>query len=148
MWKHLANLSAMSTNPKSAAGAPALGTVARKFSRFLLVGGLCTGLQYVLLIALVEGAALSPTLASTIGYLASSAVNYLLNYSFTFRSAAQHRHALPKFVLISSVGLILNAAITFAGTALLGVQHYLLAQVAATCVTLLWNFFANHRWTF
>jgi putative flippase GtrA len=139
----------MSTNPKSVAAAHApLGTVARKFSRFLLVGGLCTGLQYVLLIALVEGAALSPTLASTVGYLASSAVNYLLNYSFTFRSAAQHRHALPKFVLISSVGLILNAAITFAGTALLGVQHYLLAQVAATCITLLWNFFANHRWTF
>jgi putative flippase GtrA len=139
----------MSTNPKSAAGThAAFGSTARKFSRFLLVGGLCTGLQYVLLVALVEGAALSPTLASTIGYLASSAVNYLLNYSFTFRSAAQHRQALPKFVLISSCGLILNGAVTFAGTALLGVQHYLVAQVAATCVTLLWNFFANHRWTF
>jgi putative flippase GtrA len=139
----------MPTNPKSAVDAHAApGSVARKFSRFLLVGGVCTGLQYVLLIALVEGAALSATLASTIGYLASSVVNYLLNYSFTFRSAAQHRHALPKFVLISSCGLVLNAAVTFAGTSLLGAQHYLVAQVAATCVTLLWNFFANHRWTF
>ena len=75
-------------------------------------------------------------------------MNYLLNYIFTFQSAAQHRHALPKFALISACGLILNGAVTFAGVSLLGVQHYVAAQVAATCMTLLWNFFANHRWTF
>jgi putative flippase GtrA len=121
--------------------------IAHKFGRFLLVGGLCTGLQYLLLVALVEGLGLSATIASTIGYAASSVVNYFLNYSFTFNSAQRHRRSLPRFVLIGVFGLLLNGAVTFVGTSIYGV-HYLLAQVAATIVTLLWNFLANLRWTF
>ena len=121
--------------------------IVHKFGRFLLVGALCTGLQYLVLVALVEGLGLSATAASTIGYAASSAVNYFLNYSFTFNSAARHRRSLPRFVLIGVFGLLLNGAVTFVGTSIYGV-HYLLAQVAATIVTLLWNFLANLRWTF
>jgi putative flippase GtrA len=118
-----------------------------KLGRFLLVGALCTGLQYLLLVALVEGLGLSATVASTIGYAASSVVNYFLNYSYTFNSAQRHRRSLPRFVLIGVFGLLLNGAVTFVGTSIYGV-HYLLAQVAATIVTLLWNFLANLRWTF
>jgi len=125
---------------------PALPMV-HKFGRFLLVGALCTGLQYLLLVALVEGLGLSATVASTIGYAASSVLNYLLNYSFTFNSAERHRRSLPRFVLIGAFGLLLNGAVTFVGTDIYGV-HYLYAQVAATIVTLLWNFLANLRWTF
>lgn len=118
-----------------------------KFSRFLLVGGLCTALQYALLILFVEALHMSPTPASTIGYVASSLVNYLLSYSFTFRSNADHRRALPRFILIALCGVALNAAVTYTGTAVLGLQ-YLLAQVIATAVTLVWNFVVNLRWTF
>lgn len=118
-----------------------------KFGRFLLVGALCTGLQYLMLVALVEGLGLSAPIASTIGYAASSAVNYFLSYSFTFASAERHRRSLPRFVLIGVVGLLMNGAVTFVGINIYGV-HYLLAQVAATIVTLAWNFLANLRWTF
>ncbi len=118
-----------------------------KFSRFLLVGGLCTALQYALLILFVEEMRLSPTMASTIGYVASSLVNYLLNYSFTFKSTAEHRRSMPRFMVIALCGVALNAAVTFVGTTVLGL-HYLLAQVIATCLTLVWNFVANMRWTF
>ena len=121
--------------------------ITHRFGRFLLVGGFCTGLQYLLLVALVEGPGLSATMASTIGYAASSAVNYYLSYSFTFNSASRHRRSLPRFVLVGLVGLLLNGAVTFVGTSIFGV-HYLLAQAAATVVTLLWNFLANLRWTF
>ena len=118
-----------------------------KFSRFLLVGGVCTVLQYALLILFVEEIHTSPTVASTIGYVASSLVNYLLNYSFTFRSTAGHRRSVPRFLVIALCGLALNGAVTFLGTAVLGL-HYLLVQVIATCLTLIWNFVANLRWTF
>jgi putative flippase GtrA len=138
----------MSSNQKTVMGGPsAAATILRKLGRFLLVGGFCTALQYLILAALVEWLDFSPTLASTIGYIASSAVNYFLNYSFTFESMAKHRHSLPKFLLITGCGLILNGAVTFLGTTIYG-AHYLVAQAAATCVTLLWNFFANLRWTF
>jgi putative flippase GtrA len=122
-------------------------SVAQKFGRFLLVGGLCTGLQYLLLVVLVEKTGFSATLASTIGYLASSVVNYFLNYSFTFNSVARHRHSLPRFLLIGLCGLLLNGAVTFIGTNVYG-ANYLVAQATATFVTLLWNFLVNLRWTF
>jgi putative flippase GtrA len=121
--------------------------VAHKFLKFLMVGGFCTALQYVILIAMVEGSGISATLASTVGYAVSSAVNYYLNYSFTFKSDAEHGRSIPRFLLIAGCGLLLNGAITYLGTAVFGL-HYLLAQVAATIVALLWNFLANLRWTF
>jgi putative flippase GtrA len=121
--------------------------VAHKFLNFLMVGGFCTALQYVILIAMVEGSGISATLASTVGYAVSSAVNYYLNYSFTFKSDAEHGRSIPRFLLIAGCGLLLNGAITYLGTAVFGL-HYLLAQVAATIVALLWNFLANLRWTF
>jgi putative flippase GtrA len=120
---------------------------ASRFARFLLVGGLCTALQYLILVAGVRGFGLSATLSSTLGYVASTAVNYYLNHRFTFASESLHRHALPRFLLIVCCGLALNAAVTFVGTSIYGL-HYIVAQMLATCVTLLWNFLANSRWTF
>jgi putative flippase GtrA len=127
-------------------GSP-LTQLINKFGRFLLVGGLCTAIQYALLVLLTEFANFTPTVASTVGYLCSSLVNYLLSYSFTFGSAARHRQSLPRFVLIMTVGVGLNAAVTFVGSTVWGL-HYLIAQAMATCITLLWNFWANLRWTF
>jgi putative flippase GtrA len=115
--------------------------------RFILVGGFCTALQYVLLVALVEQFRLSATVSSTIGYIVSSAANYLLNYSFTFRSTSPHTHSLPRFLLVAGCGVVLNGTVTYLGTAVFGI-HYLVAQAAATTVTLLWNFVANLRWTY
>ncbi len=137
----------MPTDQKAVVGTRPAASVGRKLGRFLLVGGFCTLLQYALLIVLVEGFALSATLASTIGYILSASVNYVLSYFFTFESAAQHRRSLPRFWLITGCGLVLNGVVTFIGTTICG-AHYLVAQAAATCVTLLWNFFANLRWTF
>ena len=126
---------------------PSLLRLLPKFSRFVLVGAFCTGLQWLVLILLTEIVRIHPTTASTIGYALSALVNYWLNYSFTFSSSASHRRALPRFSLIMVIGLVLNAAVTFVGTTVCGV-HYLIAQAAATGVTLLWNFWANHRWSF
>jgi putative flippase GtrA len=115
--------------------------------RFLLVGGFCTALQYLILVVLVEEFRLSATISSTIGYVLSSAANYLLNYSFTFRSASPHKRSLPRFLIIAGCGVVLNGTVTYLGTTVFG-AHYLVAQVAATIVTLLWNFMANLRWTY
>ena len=117
-----------------------------RFIRFALVGGVATGIQYVILIALVHGRDMSPAVASTIGYVASAGVNYFLNYRFTFRSNRSHGPALLKFALLASVGLLINAGLM---KLLVGLGwYYVLAQVCATGVVLLWNFFGNSVWTF
>jgi putative flippase GtrA len=118
-----------------------------RFARFLVVGGSATALQYVLVVAFVEWADWTPPVGSTAAYLASAVYNYLLSRRFTFRSTRQHRSALPRFLVVLAVGLMLNALIVWAGCNVAG-QHYLLAQLAATLTTLCWNYHASLRWAF
>lgn len=117
-----------------------------RFIRFTAVGGFATAIQYVLLIALVRGAGMAPTPASSIGFVLSAVVNYLLNYRFTFQSSRPHGPAATKFALLAGTGLLINAAIMHVLTGM-GV-HYLLAQLCATGVVLFWNFIGNSLWTF
>jgi putative flippase GtrA len=117
-----------------------------RFLRFALVGAVATCIQYTILIALVHGRDVSPTLASSLGFIAGAVVNYILNYRFTFRSRSQHGPAVAKFVLLAGVGLLLNAGLM---RLLVGAGwNYLLAQVCATGIVLLWNFSGNSLWTF
>ena len=114
--------------------------------RFSLVGGIATAIQYALLILLVHGFGMAPTPASSIGFVLSAGVNYLLNHRFTFRSDRPHAAAAAKFGLLAGIGLLINAAIMHLMIA--GGVHYLLAQVGATGVVLFWNFLGNSVWTF
>jgi len=117
-----------------------------RFIRFSIVGAVATAIQYVLLVLLVRGFEMAPTPASSIGFVLSAGVNYLLNYHFTFESDRPHGPAVAKFAALAATGLLINAAIMHLMVAA-GV-HYLLAQVCATGVVLLWNFIGNSLWTF
>jgi putative flippase GtrA len=117
-----------------------------RFVRYLAVGGIATAIQYVLLILLVHALGMAPTPASTIGFALSAVVNYLLNYSFTFRSDRPHGPAVAKFATLAGSGLLINAIIMHLMVAA-GVR-YLIAQICATGVVLFWNFIGNTIWTF
>jgi putative flippase GtrA len=118
-----------------------------QFLRFLVIGGLCTGLQYLVLIAAVEWGGVDPLIASGAGFVLSAVLNYLLNRLYTWGGRAEHRVAVTRFVLVVGSGLVLN---------LLGMRllhgylhwHYVPAQVLTTLVTLLWNFMWHRYWTF
>ena len=124
-----------------------LGRTAGQFLRFATVGGIATLIQYLILIALVQGVNMHAVWASSIGFVVSAICNYLLNYRFTFRSNARHRQAMVKFFLVAGVGLVLNGLIMLVATEYLHV-YYLLAQILATGLVLLWNFTGNRLWTF
>jgi putative flippase GtrA len=113
--------------------------------RFGLVGGVATGIQYVILILLVrEGVA--PPVASAIGFVVSAFGNYLLNYHFTFRSRENHGPAALKFVTLAAGGLVISYVMMHV---LVGAGwYYLLAQVLVTAVVFMWNFVGNSVWTF
>lgn len=115
--------------------------------RFSIVGGIATLVQYLILIALVMASDFSPAIASTIGFVISSLVNYILNYSFTFKSSKPHTETLTRFLIISVCGLIINYLFMQIGTRAFNL-HYLFVQLAATAATLLWNFSLNHLWSF
>ena len=118
-----------------------------QFLNFAWVGTVATALQYLVLIVLVQFGDLKPALASSLGYAAGAGINYLLNYYYTFASERRHFQAMLKFLTVAVIGLAVNSLIVAVATEKLRL-HYLLAQVIATGVVLMWNFSANRLWTF
>lgn len=121
--------------------------IARQFSAFSMVGVVGTAVHYGVMALLVEAASWQPAPGSAGGFLASAIVSYWLNYKLTFSSGIAHHRALPKFLLVGSVGLALNTVLVGLLTGY-GGFHWLAAQLVATFTVLCWNFGANLLWTF
>ena len=114
--------------------------------KFIAVGGTATVIHFAVLVSLVEMLGWHPTLATTIGYLTSAGFNYGANRALTFRSAAEHRSALPKFAAMCVAGASLNAGLMWLFVQL--GSHYIVAQLAATVAVLVFNFTVASRWVF
>lgn len=119
----------------------------RQAFTFAGVGVVGTGVQYAVLLWLVQFGHLMPVVASTFGFAGGALVNYILNYYITFRSTKRHVVAMCRFFSIAAAGVVLNGALMYAGTRILGV-HYLVAQVMATGMVFASNFLGNRLWTF
>ena len=118
-----------------------------KFLRFASVGVAGTIAHYAVLVAIVEALNGRAIVGSSFGFLVGAAVNYVLNYHYTFRSNKEHKETMPKFYLIASIGFVVNGLIVYL-FAHIGGANYLFAQVVATAIVLVWGFAANHLWTF
>lgn len=121
--------------------------VAWQFPMFAVVGLVGTAAHYATLIALVEVVSVNPALSSSVGFFIGAVVNYGLNYRYTFRSSSPHAKAMPRFVLVASVGAMINALLVWLLTQAWSI-HYLPAQVAATGGVLTWNFLGSRYWAF
>lgn len=124
-----------------------LKSVVRQFIRFTGVGAIGTGVHYLTLIVLVQGAAAPPVPASVAGFVLGALTNYFLNYRYTFNSNHRHREAMTRFFVVALAGLVLNTLVMQLATGWLAL-HYLIAQVLATGMVLVWNFTGNRMWTF
>ncbi len=112
-----------------------------------MIGAVGTGGHFLTLILLVELAGLSAVWATTAGFSVGALINYFLNYHLTFKSDKAHREAMLKFFMVALLGAGMNMLIVFIGVDML-VLHYLLVQLFASALVLLWNFSANKLWTF
>lgn len=118
-----------------------------QFLLFLLIGGFATAMHFMVLVVLVQSGLLSPVPASTAGFVLSAFLNYGLNRHYTFESDSPHARALPRFTVVATTALGLNALLLHLMHVLVGL-HYVPAQVVATTGTLIWNFALNRSWTF
>ncbi len=124
-----------------------MARVIEQFLRFGGVGVLAALGHYGTLALLVELAALGPVPATLGGYVVGGVISYALNRQWTFASAARHRDAIGKFVLVAAVGFVLTGLAMAALTGPLRL-HYLLAQLVTTGIVMLWSFWASKLWTF
>ncbi|MFN0316714.1 MAG: GtrA family protein [Burkholderiales bacterium] len=109
------------------------------------IGAACT--HFAILVVLAEAVKMNVIAASTCAFLAAAVLSYALNQRFTFTRTTSHASALSKFLLVSALGLALNAGLMSALIALASL-HYLVAQVIAAGVVLAWNYTGNRLWTF
>jgi putative flippase GtrA len=117
------------------------------FLRYVGAGGIGTAVHYVTLTLIVELFGVNPALATAFGATAGAAVNYVLNYHFTFASKVSHARTLPRFAAVAALSALMNAAGMWYAVRRLHV-HYLLAQLACTLAVLLVGYALNKIWTF
>jgi len=122
------------------------GTIGQ-FLLFAGVGAIGTLGHYTTLIVLVQFWAVDPVFASSFGFVVGAMINYILNYHFTFQSDKRHAEALTKFLIVATIGAGINGSIMYIGVENTNI-NYLVVQIFATCVVLLWNFVVNKLWTF
>ncbi len=122
------------------------GTVGQ-FLMFAGIGVVGTIGHYTVLIVLVQFWAVDPVIASSLGFVVGAVINYILNYHFTFQSDKQHAEALTKFLIVAAVGAGINGLIMYYGVENTNI-NYMVVQVFATLVVLMWNFVVNKLWTF
>jgi putative flippase GtrA len=117
-----------------------------QFFRFVSVGAFGTALHYAVLVFFVSLLNCDPAVGAMAGAACGAAFNYLLNRCFTFRSDRPHTEALPRFVLLAGIGVLLNGVIV-KGLTMVTV-NYLASQVAATLTIFILNFFLSKLWIF
>jgi len=117
----------------------------QRFVFYAFMGAMGTAAQYLILVALVSLHVCGPVVASSLGMIAGACVNYALNYRFTFRSNAGHKHAMPRFMAIATFGFAINL---FIMSVLTGRFQYLAAQLVSTFAVLLFTYSANSSWSF
>lgn len=109
--------------------------------KFGIVGILATLLDYVVMIVLTEVFGVPPVASSTISFSISVVFNYLasMRYVFSHREDMSRRREFIIFLVLSIIGLGINAALMWVGTELAGID-YRIVKLFATAVVMVWNF--------
>lgn len=121
-----------------------------QFFRYVFVGGLATVVDWgisALLFYVVFGCKYAVA-ANTISFAAGLVTNYLLSTMWIFKKSKVKSKAAEfiGFTLIGIVGLLITAGVTVLFRHWLiavTMAYQIIAKVAATAISLLWNFFAR-----
>ena len=119
----------------------------RSLVRFGLTGALATVTHVTVFVLLVELMQLRPVIASVPAFGVAVGVSYFLNYRWTFTASGPHRVMLPRFVLVSVTGLVLNLLITYLFVDVWGLW-YGLALMVIIMVIPLSTYLLSKFWVF
>jgi putative flippase GtrA len=122
-----------------------------EFFRYVIVGGISFIADFAFLVifkeVVLKSFPYSLYIASLMGFLAGSAVNYILSVRFVFLSAK--KAGLGKgtkdrivFILIGAAGLLINEAGMYIGSDVLGI-YYMFVKVFVVGAVMVWNYAAR-----
>jgi putative flippase GtrA len=113
-----------------------------QFIRFVVVGGICTAVNYVIFFVLDRYIGVHYLIASTIGFLTGLVCGFYINKYWTFSKEDADKSYFVKYLLLYSFSLAVNLFILNFLVENYQV-HKMVAQVIATGTTVLSNFFGS-----
>lgn len=124
-----------------------IGSRGYELFKFGIVGGTGVVVYYAILWSLVEVLHIPVLLSTSMTYLAVTIQNYLLHFTWTFRSVRSHAASFPRFLLLNIGGFFMNWIIMY-----LGVEHfghsYLIVQAVSILLIGTCNFALSANWIF
>ena len=118
-----------------------------RLSRFAMVGLLTAGIYYGLawiLFAYLDTRAL---FSSSVACVTALAFNYHAHYHWTFSADAPHGSVLTRYLVMVSVGTLLNGAIMYWGVDVWA-GNFFLVQTLAAATMVCWSLCLSHLWVF
>ncbi|NBC34526.1 MAG: GtrA family protein [Alphaproteobacteria bacterium] len=123
----------------------ALWPHSREFVLYGAVSGAGLAVDLALLIGLTELVGIPYLLSAAIGFTMGAVVVYALSIGWVFQARTYRDRPANEFILfvmIGIAGLILNQAILYAGTDMIG-AHYTFSKMVAIGFVFSWNFGAR-----
>ena len=118
-----------------------------RFFRYTVSGVIATIVHVGILTFLVELIYLNPTVSSAIGFIVACCLNYILQHYLVFSANGKHTVLVLRYVVVTLSTFVINIGLFWCLYHLVGVW-YPAAQLIATGMIFLLNFFINRSYTF
>ena len=112
--------------------------------KFLLVGGMATIIDFVLLYFLKDIIKLDLIIANSLSFIISVIYNYYASITFVFNVDKNNTKVFIIFVLFSAAGLGINNIILWILTNVFKL-YYLLSKIIATVFVMIFNFVTRKK---
>lgn len=118
----------------------------KQFGKFAIVGVMSLAVDYALLMFLVEACKADLFFSTTVSFIASVIVNYVLSmkYVFDHREGMSRKREFTIFAILSAVGLGLNDLYMFVGVTMLNIGYQAMKLISTFLVTW-YNFFSRRK---
>lgn len=115
--------------------------------RFLVVGGVCAAIYFLICFGLQEYAGLNPFVSSFCAYVICFWIGYGSQRGLAFRSSVKHSVAVRRYFLLHATGAVLVSALTSATTELSSLAPVYTSLISTTFGGIA-SYFISSRWVF